>query len=105
MNRREFIPLLGGAAAGPGMLCPLRLAAQEPRKIPRVGYLSPAELTLRDAFRQRLHDLGYVEGKNIVVEYRFAEGKFDRLPAFAHSRLARRSLALRPAHSRCHRIS
>jgi putative ABC transport system substrate-binding protein len=84
MRRREFIGLLGGAAAWPGMLCPLRLAAQEPRKIPRVGYLSPAELTLRDeAFRQRLHDLGYVEGKNIVVEYRFAEGKFDRLPAFA----------------------
>jgi putative ABC transport system substrate-binding protein len=59
--------------------------AQQPTKIPRIGYLSGTSLSTspdrREAFRQGLRDLGYVEGKNIVVEYRHAEGKFDRLPA------------------------
>jgi len=58
--------------------------AQQPRKIPRIGFLSatfpfnvPARL---EAFRQGLRELGYVEGKNIVVEYQYGEGKLDRLP-------------------------
>ena len=59
--------------------------AQQPAKIPRIGYLSAASLSTSpariEAFLQGLRDLGYVEGKNIVIEYRFAEGKFDRLPA------------------------
>src|SRR5438093_6919543 len=61
--------------------------AQQPTKIPRIGYLSgsypstsPAR---REAFRQGLRELGYVEGKNIAIEQRYAEGKFDRLPALA----------------------
>src|SRR5512132_3094948 len=57
--------------------------AQQPTKIPRIGYLtagSRAAQSMRiDAFRQGLRELGYVEGKNIVIEYRQAEGKFDRL--------------------------
>jgi len=61
--------------------------AQQPAKIPRVGYLnasSPSTNTARiEAFRQGLRELGYVEGKNIVIEYRAAEGKLDRLPALA----------------------
>jgi len=61
--------------------------AQQPAKIPRIGFLSttsPANVPTRlEAFRQGLRDLGYVEGKNIVIEYRYAEGKFDRLPALA----------------------
>ena len=61
--------------------------AQQPAKIPRIGYLalgSPAGNPLRtEAFRQGLRELGYVEGKNIIVEYRYAEGKFDRQPALA----------------------
>jgi len=61
--------------------------AQQPKKIPRVGYLtantSSAELPRLDAFRQALHDLGHVDGQNIVIEYRHAEGKFERLPGFA----------------------
>jgi ABC-type uncharacterized transport system substrate-binding protein len=61
--------------------------AQQPKKVPRIGYLgatsrstNPARI---EAFRQGLSELGYVEGKNIVIEYRFAEGKLDRFPALA----------------------
>ena len=57
--------------------------AHQPKKIPRIGYLvsgSPSSgQTNVDAFRQGLRDLGYVEGKNIVIEYRYAEGKDDCL--------------------------
>ena len=71
--------------------CSLRLAlpaqAQQPTKIPRIGFLaatSPSAISARtEAFRQGLRELGYVEGKNIVIEYRSAEGKLDRLPALA----------------------
>ena len=59
--------------------------AQQPGKIPRVGFLSnnTVPTAWRDGFRQGLRDLGYVEGKNIIIEYRSAEGKPDRLPALA----------------------
>jgi putative ABC transport system substrate-binding protein len=61
--------------------------AQQQGKVPRIGYLSAqspsAESSRLDGFRQVLRDLGYVEGKNIVIEYRYAEGKFDRLPDLA----------------------
>jgi putative ABC transport system substrate-binding protein len=61
--------------------------AQQPAKIPHVAYLggaSPAPIAYRtEAFRQRLRELGYVEGKNIVLEFRYAEEKLDRLPALA----------------------
>jgi putative ABC transport system substrate-binding protein len=74
-------------------LCSLLLApcsaaeAQQLTKVPRIGYLSPTSPSVSptriEAFRQGLRELGYVEGKNIVIEYRYAEGKFDRLPALA----------------------
>jgi len=58
--------------------------AQQAKKVPRIGYLSLTSPSIsspyRDAFQQGLRGLGYVEGKNIVVEYRFAEGKLDRIP-------------------------
>ncbi|HEU4340053.1 MAG TPA: ABC transporter substrate-binding protein [Candidatus Binatia bacterium] len=58
--------------------------AQQPRKVPRIGYLSQASRSVFDeAFLQGLRDLGYIEGKNIVIEYRFAEAKRARLPEFA----------------------
>jgi putative ABC transport system substrate-binding protein len=61
--------------------------AQQPKKVPRIGYLgaaSPSASSERiEAFRQGLRELGYVEGKNIVIEYRYPEGKPDRLPALA----------------------
>ena len=83
MRRREFIVLLGGAAAWP-------LAARaQTAKIARIGYLitgaleSPETRINRDAFRQGLNELGYIEGRNIVIEYRSADGKIERLPGLA----------------------
>src|SRR6202795_3524766 len=61
--------------------------SQQPTKVPRIGYLgfgSPSAVAARsEAFRQGLRELGYVEGKNIVIEWRSAEEKLDRLPALA----------------------
>ena len=70
------------------ILSTIQLAqAQQPTKIPRVGFLSGQSLssisTRTEAFRLGLRELGYIEGKNIVIEWRFAEGKLDRLPALA----------------------
>jgi putative ABC transport system substrate-binding protein len=62
-------------------------AAQQRKKVPRIGYLGSISLSAfasrREAFRQGLRELGYVEGKNIVIEWRSAEGKLERLPALA----------------------
>lgn len=67
-------------------LC-LRSEAQPPRKVPRIGFLavvSPSAVSDRiEAFRHGLRELGYVEGKNIVIESRYAEGKLERVPALA----------------------
>src|ERR1700730_14791444 len=84
MRRREVITLIGGAAAG----WPPLAHAQPGGKVPRIGSLSPVFASIspvgrHDAFRQGLSELGYVEGKNIVIEYRFAEGQFHRLPDLA----------------------
>ena len=82
MDRRTFI-----CAFASGLVIARSAAeAQQTAKVPRIGYLSPnlaASSHLRDAFRQGLHDLGYVEGRNLVIEYRDAEGKPERLPALA----------------------
>ena len=68
------------------LAAPLAAEAQQAAKVARIGYLSPnlaASPHLREAFRQGLRDLGYVEGRNVVIEYRDAEGKLERLPALA----------------------
>ena len=61
--------------------------AQQPTKVPRIGYFSASTRSNQtapiEAFLQGLRELGYVEGKNIVIEWRWAEGKFDRLPDLA----------------------
>src|SRR5947208_3042695 len=82
MKRREFIALLSGAAVA----WPLDTSAQQAAKVARIGYLAgylAATPHLPEAFRQGLRDLGYVEGRNVVIEYRDAEGKLERLPALA----------------------
>jgi ABC-type uncharacterized transport system substrate-binding protein len=82
IDRRVFISsmTLGLLAA------PLAAAAQQAAKIARIGYLAAnmsASPNLHEAFRQGLRDLGYVEGRNVLIEYRDAEGKPERLPALA----------------------
>jgi len=82
MRRREFIALLGGTAAG----WPLALRAQPAARRPRVGILifgTPQTDPNTQALLRGLRELGYVEGQNVTFEFRFAEGKFERLPAMA----------------------
>src|SRR5215468_9019434 len=83
MRRRTF---LCGLTLG-ALATPLGAETQQPKKVPRIGLLgggSASAVAGRiDAFRQGLRDLGYVEGKTIVIDQRWAEGKLDRIPVLA----------------------
>ena len=82
MNRRTFI----GSIAGGLLVAPLAAKAQQAAKVPRIGYLSinlAGGTHMTEGFRQGLRDLGYVEGRNVLIEFRDAEGKLERLPALA----------------------
>src|SRR5213080_4186057 len=82
MNRRTFITLLGGAAAWP-----LAARAQQAGKVWRIGWLSggsrEATSGLDGAFLQSMREIGYVEGRDFVMESRFADGKYERFPELA----------------------
>jgi putative ABC transport system substrate-binding protein len=85
MKRREFITLLGGAAASPSMLWPLATNAQQSTKIYRIGFLTtaPGPSADHEAFFAALIDLGYREGRNAVIERRYASGDLNKLPPLA----------------------
>ena len=82
MKRREFMTLLGGAAAWP-----LEARAQQPGKLPTLGFLGAASASSWSpwvaAFLQRLRELGWIEGRNLAIEYRWAEGSSDRAAELA----------------------
>jgi len=84
IRRREIVHLLGGVA----VTWPLALRAQQVKKVSKIGYLSPGSaspgpLAYHDEFQRGLRELGYIEGQNIYIEYRFAEGRFEQLPELA----------------------
>jgi putative tryptophan/tyrosine transport system substrate-binding protein len=88
MRRREFIGLVGGAAAWP-----LAARAQKAGKIWRVGYLNPGSIsgssaTVFDAWKRKLRELGYIEGQNLIIDRRFGEDDFSRLPQIAEDLVA-----------------
>src|SRR5271165_918023 len=82
MRRREFITLLGSAATWP-----LAAHAQQPAKLPTIGFLGAATQSgwrsWTDAFVERLHELGWTEGRTITIEYRWAEGRNERFAEIA----------------------
>jgi putative ABC transport system substrate-binding protein len=79
MKRRGFIAILGGAAA----TWPLSARAQQSQAPRRIGLMANLPLPPIQKFRERLQKLGYVEGKNLIIEYRYGEGRDDRFPSFA----------------------
>jgi ABC-type uncharacterized transport system substrate-binding protein len=85
VRRREFILALAGAAAAPALLWPLAARAQQ--KTPTIGFLGPASASAMSAwtaaFVQRLRELGWIEGRSIAIEYRWGDGRADRLSDIA----------------------
>ena len=92
MKRREFMTFLGGAAAAWPLAWASPVQAQQPTALFRIGFLGNStaalEANLIKPFRDELHALGYEEGRNVVIEYRWAEGQYDRFPKLIAELLA-----------------
>ena len=86
-NRKNELKLLPYCALRDALGSLLLAEAQQPKKVPRIGYLSSghaaSESARSEGIRLALRELGYIEGQNIAIEYRYAEGKLDRLPELA----------------------
>ena len=83
MRRREFISMLGSALAAPATLWPLGAQAQQPARVPRIGWIaigSPQGSEFFEAFKQGLGQLGYVEGRSVIIEPRWPADISDRVP-------------------------
>ena len=100
MNRRAFMSLVGAAAA-PSLLLPLAARAQ-PSALPVIGFLNGASAEpwapFVSAFRQGLGETGYAEGRNVAIEYRWADEQYDRLPAMAADLVRRRAAVIVANH-------
>src|SRR5262245_5118965 len=94
MRRREFITLLWGAVASPFVARARGASAQQASRIPVVGFLNAAIADhykkFTDEFRRGLREMGFVEGQNVVVEYRWTDGQYERLPDLAADLINRR---------------
>ena len=103
-NRRKLVIALVGSA----LAAPLASFAQQQGKVWRVGFLSPRrrpdslDSDMYGAFPRGMRELGYVEGKNLMIEWRFADGKYERLPGLAAELVKLKNRRPDPRHNRNH---
>jgi putative ABC transport system substrate-binding protein len=86
VKRRDFLSLIGGATVAPSILAPSESRAQQATKLPTIGFLGTTPSVWTNnvaAFSQRLHGLGWAEGRTIAIEYRWAEGRNERVAEIA----------------------
>ena len=103
IGRREVITLIGGAAAAPTLLWPLAARAQKGDRKPRIGVLmnlaesDPEARPRLDAFERRLQELGWTKDRNVLIDYRWTAGDYDRMRSYAAELVG---LGLRRVHAR-----